>query len=220
MIKILLLEDDYLYKISIKEFLEELDFIVDDFDNGEDALNAIFDKKYDLLLLDIRVPKMDGFELVKYVREAFIDTPIIILTSLTDIKNLSKGYELGCNDYIRKPFDMIELKHRIEQQIKNYFQTSDDAIVLDFGFKYSIKKSLLYRDNIIIELSSKELELVAFLVQNRGFFVSIESLHENVWEKKDISYADIRMCIKRVREKTNKDFIKTKRFLGYKIDKQ
>ncbi|MDN5053671.1 response regulator transcription factor [Aliarcobacter butzleri] len=220
MIKILLLEDDYLYKISIKEFLEELDFIVDDFDNGEDALNAIFDKKYDLFLLDIRVPKMDGFELVKYVREAFIDTPIIILTSLTDIKNLSKGYELGCNDYIRKPFDMIELKHRIEQQIKNYFQTSDDAIVLDFGFKYSIKKSLLYKDNIIIELSSKELELVAFLVQNRGFFVSIESLHENVWEKKDISYADIRMCIKRVREKTNKDFIKTKRFLGYKIDKQ
>ncbi|QKF73516.1 two-component system response regulator [Aliarcobacter faecis] len=220
MIKILLLEDDYLYKISIKEFLEELDFIVDDFDNGEDALNAIFDKKYDLLLLDIRVPKMDGFELVKYVREASIDTPIIILTSLTDIKNLSRGYELGCNDYIRKPFDMIELKHRIEQQIKNCFQTSDDAIVLDFGFKYSIKKSLLYKDNIIIELSSKELELVAFLVQNRGFFVSIESLHENVWENKDISYADIRMCIKRVREKTNKDFIKTKRFLGYKIDKQ
>ncbi len=75
MIKILLLEDDYLYKISIKEFLEELDFIVDDFDNGEDALNAIFDKKYDLLLLDIRVPKMDGFELVKHVREASIDTP-------------------------------------------------------------------------------------------------------------------------------------------------
>lgn len=220
MIKILLLEDDYLYKISIKEFLEELDFIVDDFDNGEDALNAIFDKKYDLLLLDIRVPKMDGFELVKYVREASIDTPIIILTSLTDIKNLSQGYTLGCNDYIRKPFDMIELKHRIEQQIKNCFQTSDDTIVLDFGFKYSIKKSLLYKDNIIIELSSKELELVAFLVQNRGFFVSIESLHENVWENKDISYADIRMCIKRVREKTNKDFIKTKRFLGYKIDKQ
>ena len=118
MIKILLLEDDYLYKISIKEFLEELDFMVDDFDNGEDALNAIFDKKYDLLLLDIRVPKMDGFELVKYVREASIDTPIIILTSLTDINNLSRGYTLGCNDYIRKPFDMIELKFRIEALIK------------------------------------------------------------------------------------------------------
>ncbi|QKF59642.1 response regulator transcription factor [Aliarcobacter lanthieri] len=220
MIKVLLLEDDYLYKISIKEFLEELDFLVDDFENGEDALHAIFDKKYDLLLLDIRVPKMDGFSLVQYVREASIDTPIIILTSLTDIKDLSRGYTLGCNDYIRKPFDMIELKFRIEQVIKNHFKTSDDGIELDFGFKYSIKKSILYKDDVVVELSSKELELVSFLVQNRGFFVSIESLHENVWENKDISYADIRMCIKRVREKTHKDFIKTKRFLGYKIDKQ
>lgn len=219
MIKVLLLEDDYLYKISIKEFLEELDFVVDDFENGEDALHAIFDKKYDLLLLDIRVPKMDGFELVKYVREANIDMPIIILTSLTDIKDLSRGYTLGCNDYIRKPFDMIELKFRIEQVIKNHFQVNDDFIELDLNFKYSVKKSLLYKDDDIVDLSSKEIELVAFLVQNRGFFISIESLHENVWENKEISYADIRMCIKRVREKTHKDFIKTKRFLGYKIDR-
>ena len=204
MIKILLLEDDYLYKISIKEFLEELDFVVDDFDNGEDALNAIFEKKYDLLLLDIRVPKIDGFSLVQYVREASIDTPIIILTSLTDIKDLSRGYTLGCNDYIRKPFDMIELKFRIEALLKNYFQTNDDFIELEFDFKYNLKKSLLYKDETLVDLSSKELELVAFLVQNRGFFISIESLHENVWENKDISYADIRMCIKRVREKTNK----------------
>ena len=139
MIKILLLEDDYLYKISIKEFLEELDFMVDDFDNGEDALNSIFEKRYDLLLLDIRVPKMDGFELVKHVREAYIDTPIIILTSLTDIKDLSRGYTLGYNDYIRKPFDMIELKFRIEALIKNHFNSSDDCIELELGFKYNIK---------------------------------------------------------------------------------
>jgi DNA-binding response OmpR family regulator len=219
MIKILLLEDDFLYKESIKEFLEELDFVVDDFDNGEDALNAIFETKYDLLLLDIRVPKIDGFSLVKYVRESNIDTPIIILTSLTDIKDLSHGYTLGCNDYIRKPFDMIELKHRIEQQIKNHFQSSEDSINLQFGYKFSIKKMILSLDNIIVELTQKELELVSFLIQNRGFFVSIESLHENVWENKEISYADIRMCIKRIREKTNSNFIVTKRFLGYKIEK-
>lgn len=219
MIKILLLEDDFLYKESIKEFLEELDFVVDDFDNGEDVLNAIFETKYDLLLLDIRVPKIDGFSLVKYVRESNIDTPIIILTSLTDIKDLSHGYTLGCNDYIRKPFDMIELKHRIEQQIKNHFQSSEDSINLQFGYKFSIKKMILSLDNIIVELTQKELELVSFLIQNRGFFVSIESLHENVWENKEISYADIRMCTKRIREKTNSNFIVTKRFLGYKIEK-
>ena len=219
MIKILLLEDDYLYKVSIKEFLEELDFVVDAFENGDEALDAVFDNSYDLLLLDIRVPGMDGFSLVEYVRKNKLDVPIIILTSLTDISDLSRGYELGCNDYIRKPFDMIELKFRIEALIKNHFNSSDDCIELELGFKYNIQKSLLYRDEEIVDLSAKELELLSFLVQNRGFFVSIESLHENVWENKDISYADIRMCIKRVREKTDKDFIKTKRFLGYKIDK-
>ena len=77
----------------------------------------------------------------------------------------------------------------------------------------------LYKEKEQMDLSFKESELVSFLVQNRGFFVSIETLHERIWENKEISYADIRMCIKRVREKTCKDFIKTKRFVGYKIDK-
>jgi len=218
-IKILLLEDDYLYKISIKEFLEELDFVVDDFENGDFALDAIFENSYDLLLLDIRVPGMDGFSLVEYVRKEKLDVPIIILTSLTDISDLSRGYELGCNDYIRKPFDMIELKFRIEQLIKNSFKTNEDSINLPYSFRFDVKKLLLYKNDTLIDLTQKESELVALLVLNRGFFVSIETLHERIWENKEISYSDIRMCIKRIREKTGKDFIKTKRFVGYKIDK-
>jgi DNA-binding response OmpR family regulator len=218
-IKILLLEDDYLYRVSIKEFLEELDFHVDDFENGDDAFDAIFENSYDLLLLDIRVPGMDGFSLVEYIRKEKLDVPIIVLTSLTDIKDLSKGYELGCNDYIRKPFDMIELKFRIEQLIKNNFKTNEDLIEVDNSFKFDIKKTILYKNDEAIDLSQKESEVVALLVLNRSFFVSIETLHDRVWENKDISYSDIRMCIKRIREKTDKDFIKTKRYVGYKIDK-
>lgn len=218
--KILLLEDDYLYKVSIKEFLQELDFIVDDFENGDEALDAVFTNSYDLLLLDIRVPGMDGFTLVETIRKEKLNTPIIILTSLTDITNLSRGYDLGCNDYIRKPFDLIELKFRIEQLIKNScFKTLDDSIEIPPNYKFDVKKNILFKDDLQIDLSFKESELVSFLVQNRGFFVSIETLHERIWENKDISYSDIRMCIKRIREKTCKDFIKTKRFVGYKIDK-
>ena len=218
--KILLLEDDYLYKVSIKEFLQELDFIVDDFENGDDALDAVFTNSYDLLLLDIRVPGMDGFTLVETIRKEGLNTPIIILTSLTDITNLSRGYDLGCNDYIRKPFDLIELKFRIEHLIKNScFKTLDDNIEIPPNYKFDAKKNILYKEKEQIDLSFKESELVSYLVQNRGFFVSIVSLHERIWENKDISYSDIRMCIKRIREKTCKDFIKTKRFVGYKIDK-
>ena len=218
--KILLLEDDYLYKVSIKEFLQELDFIVDDFENGDEALDAVFTNSYDLLLLDIRVPGMDGFTLLETIRKEELNTPIIILTSLTDITNLSRGYDLGCNDYIRKPFDLIELKFRIEQLIKNScFKTFDDFIQIVVDYEFDVKKNILYKDDIEIDLSFKESELVSFLVQNRGFFVSIETLHERIWEKREISYSDIRMCIKRIREKTCKNFIKTKRFVGYKIDK-
>jgi DNA-binding response OmpR family regulator len=218
--KILLLEDDYLYKVSIKEFLQELDFIVDDFENGDDALDAVFNSSYDLLLLDIRVPGMDGFTLVETIRKEGLNTPIIILTSLTDIANLSRGYDLGCNDYIRKPFDLIELKFRIEQLIKNScFKTLDDIIKVVPDYEFDVKKNILYKEKEQIDLSFKESELVSYLVQNRGFFVSIETLHERIWENKEISYSDIRMCIKRIREKTSKDFIITKRFVGYKIDK-
>ena len=218
--KILLLEDDYIYKVSIKEFIQELDFIVDDFENGDEALDAVFTNSYDLLLLDIRVPGMDGFTLVETIRKEGLNTPIIILTSLTDISNLSHGYDLGCNDYIRKPFDLIELKFRIEQLIKNScFKTFDDFIQIVVDYEFDVKKNILFKDDLQIDLSFKESELVSFLVQNRGFFVSIETLHERIWENKDISYSDIRMCIKRIREKTCKDFIKSKRFVGYKIDK-
>lgn len=219
MTKILLLEDDYLYRVSIKEFLEELDFHVDDFENGDDAFDAIFDNFYDLLLLDVRVPGMDGFSLVEYIRKEKLDVPIIVLTSLTDIKDLSKGYELGCNDYMRKPFDMIELKFRIEQLIKNNFKTNEDFIELGNFFKFDIKKTILYKNDEAVNLSQKESEVVTLLVLNRSFFISIETLHDRIWENKDISYSDIRMCIKRIREKTDKDFIKTKRYVGYKIDK-
>lgn len=218
--KILLLEDDYLYKESIKEFLENIDFEVDDFENGDDALDAIYETAYHLLLLDIRVPGMDGFELVTHIRKANINIPIIILTSLTDMTSLSKGYDLGCNDYLKKPFDLIELQCRIEQLIKSKCFNSDQNLIdLYHNYSFDIKQNILYKENNIVELTQKENEVISLLIQNRGIYLSIETLHDIIWDNKEIQYADIRMCIKRIRDKTSKDFIKTQRFVGYKIDK-
>ena len=121
--------------------------VVDDFENGDEALDAIFENFYDLLLLDIRVPGMDGFTLVETIRKEGLNTPIIILTSLTDITNLSRGYDLGCNDYIRKPFDLIELKFRIEQLIKNScFKTLENSIKIPPNYKFDVKKNILYKE--------------------------------------------------------------------------
>ncbi len=218
--KILLLEDDYLYRVSIKEYLLDNGFVIDDFEDGDRALNAIYENHYDLLLLDIRVPGMDGFELVASLRQSHIQTPVIILTSLTDISSLSKGYELRCNDYLKKPFELLELKYRIKQLIKSIcFHSDENLIMLNSTYSFDIQKNTLYKDKNVVELTQKEREVISFLIQNRGIYISIENLHENIWGNRDISYADIRMCIKRIRDKTDKTFITTKRFVGYKIDK-
>ena len=216
--KILLLEDDYLYKVTIKDFLEEFEYEVNDFDDGNDALDAIYDNSYALLLLDIRVPGIDGYEILKEIRQNGIFTPVIMLTSLTDIHNLSLGYELGCSDYLRKPFELKELKYRIDHTIKTYcFKTPEKSVKIQNNFLFDIESKRLTRDGKNIDLSATELELVSYLVQNRGYFVSISSLQNVVWEGRDITYSDIRMCVKRVRQKCGKEFIKTKKLVGYKI---
>lgn len=100
--KILLLEDDYNYNESITEYLEELGFQVDSFYDGEEALDAIVENSYYLLILDIKVPKLNGHELIKAIKEmGDNNTPILIMTSLVDIDNMTIGYELGCDDYLK-----------------------------------------------------------------------------------------------------------------------
>ena len=86
-------------------------------------------------------------------------------------------------------------------------------------YSFDITENILYQGDQIIDLTQKEKEVVSLLIQNRGVYISIETLHEVIWDNKDIQYADIRMCIKRIRTKTDKEFIKNKRFVGYKIDK-
>jgi len=216
--KILLLEDDYLYKITLKDFLEAKGYSVDDFEDGISALNAIYDKRYSLLLLDIRVPGIDGYEILKDIRKNGIVTPAIMTTSLTNIEDLSLGYELGCSDYLRKPFELKELLYRIEYIIKTHnFKSSENMININNIYQFDTKKNTLFKDNKSINLTSQEIALVSYLIQNKGYFISIDSLQNIVWEGRDITYADIRMCVQRVRKKCDKEFIINKKLVGYKI---
>ena len=219
--KILLLEDDFDYKNSIKDYLESLNYDIDDFENGEEALSAIYEKSYHLLILDIRVPGISGYDLVKNIRENDNNVPVIFITSLTDINNLSLGYELGCNDYIKKPFSPKELKYRIEQVIKAfYFSANESYIELNNGFFYEPLKKELIKEHIKVNLTKKESETIFCLITNKNQFVSIEKLRFEVWDDKYINEADIRVCIKNIRDKTSKEFIINQRGIGYKIERK
>jgi len=216
----LLLEDDYLYQVTLRDYLLAKGYKVDVYENGDEAIEAIYTTNYAILLLDIRVPGKDGYEVLKEIRENEIMTPVIMLTSLVDIENLSLGYELGCSDYLRKPFELKELQYRIEQIVKADLYRSDQSqLRIGEHFSFDITNQLLYHEQEEIALSAIETKLVAVLLQNQGYYLSLDRLQDEVWEAKEISYADIRMCINRVRQKCGKAFIETKKMVGYRIAK-
>jgi len=216
--KLLLLEDDYLYRVSIVDFLVTHGYEVDAYEHGDEALDAIYRGSYALLLLDIRVPGMDGYEILKEVRNSGLETPVIMLTSLTDIDDLSLGYELGCSDYLKKPFELKELKYRIEHIVKVAIYKSQKAeIEIDMFFSFNSHTETLLRQGVPVELGAIEIRLVSYMVQHIGYYLSLEQLRDEVWEGRDVGYADIRMCINRVRQKCGKAFIQTKKMVGYKI---
>jgi len=198
--------------------LHSLNFKVEEFENGEDAYNSTFEINYDMLLLDVRVPGLSGYDIVKKIRSEKNSIPIILITSLTDINNLSIGYEMGCNDYIRKPFELKELKYRI-QQILNQVHFKTNKKILDFnnGFSFDLENYELFRKKKKIHLTRIEKRTILSLSKRLNSFVSITTLLDEVWDNKEAVETDVRMCIKRIRDKTDKKFITNQRGLGYSI---
>ena len=216
--KILLLEDDFDYQESIAEFLEDLGYEVHSFDNGDNALDAIYENSYQLLLLDIRVNGMSGYDIVKHIKEDNKEVPVIFMTSLTDINNLSIGYELGCDDYLKKPFALKELQYRVQQLCKlYYFHSKTDTLELCCGYEWDTKKELLFKDEEEISLTKIQKKFIFTLISRLEHYVSMEELKEEVWEESYINDVDVRMCVANIRKKTDKDFIKSQRGYGYKI---
>lgn len=216
--KILLLEDDHNYNESILEYLELKGYDVDSYMDGEEALDAIMKRHYYLLILDIKVPGIHGHDLIKMLRESGIETPILIMTSLVDIDNIAIGYELGCNDYLKKPFDLKELELRMQTLVKQCYDTGKDmSCQINGSYVFDFTSGELTKDKNPISLSPKEKELVRFLIERKNSWCDMEMLREHVWEGKEITYADIRMCIRKIRLKTDSEFITSQRGEGYKI---
>ena len=166
--KILLLEDEYSLRISITEFLEDIGYEVDGFMNGEEAYNAVYDKHYDLLLLDVNVPLLNGFDLLQKLRKEGNKTSAIFLTSMVDLDNLKEGYKRGCCDYIRKPFNLEELELRVSQVFSKLYEASDN-IELGCDIQYDLKSSKLTHDTQEIVLRKTEKEILEVLIKHKKY---------------------------------------------------
>jgi DNA-binding response OmpR family regulator len=217
-VRVFLLEDEYALRVSVEEFLEELGFEVESFENGEVFFDAFYDRGCDLLLLDVKVPGIDGFELLKQIRSMGKNTPAIFITSLTHVDDLAKGFELGCCDYIKKPFDLKELQVRMQNVLKREcFATENDLVDLGKGFFYDIKNFQLLKDGKEIKLTNQERKILELLIKHRGQTLSSEQICEEVWgEYRD--GANVRVHINKLRKKLDKEMIKNVHGVGYRFD--
>ncbi len=217
--KILILEDESMLALSMQEFLEDCGYDVDCFSHSERAYDAVYENIYDLLLLDVKVlGEKNGFEMLEALRKEGVKLPAIFITSLTQIDDLSRGYECGACDYIRKPFDLAELKLRVEQAIKTYcFSTADEHLSLPFGYSYDVKNMKLSFEEEEIMLAKTEAKILELLIKQRGNVVSYEMFWEEVWGEW-IDPTNIRVQVGTLRKKLKKDFIKNIRGVGYSID--
>ncbi|AJC85021.1 two-component system response regulator DccR [Campylobacter peloridis] len=215
--KILLLEDDINLGEIVSEFLEEEGFDVTLVENAQEAQDKAYEKNFDLWILDVKVPQGDGFSVLKNLRESGKYTPAIFMTSLNTTMDLQKGFESGCDDYIKKPFELEELKIRINAILKRSFaHKNEDYEDLGNGFKFALISQTLYHNDKALSLPLKELKLLALLLKNKGKFIDTAYIFEEIWEyDQEPSELSLRAYIKNLRKILGKDSIVNQRGRGY-----
>lgn len=215
---ILLLEDDIILSEIITEHLSEEGYIVVSVYDGEEAYDKIVSARYDLLLFDVNVPSINGFELLKLLKEQQINIPTIFITSLNSGNDLKKGFEIGCDDYLKKPFELVELDVRINHLLKVY-KLDNNLFKIDETTYIDKSTYELVKDNQKLKISKKELDIIIYLSSHKDRFVSHTELMANVWVDGDVpSDATIRTYIKNIRAYLGKDFIITIKGVGYRIN--
>ena len=220
---ILIIEDEYSLADAIAETLKNEKFNVDIETNGEDGENEALTENYDLILLDVMLPKKNGFDILRTLGQAKIKTPIIMLTAKSEIEDKLNGLEHGADDYITKPFAMRELMARIKAVLKRT-NNIENTECLQYGdLVLDIKNAKLKSHNNEIQISGKELELIEQLLINKNQISSRESLAQRIWGyESDTEYNNVEVYITFVRRKLklieSKVYIKAIRGVGYKLE--
>lgn len=219
MSKILLLEDDANLNDTVTEFLEEEGYEVVSVYDGHEAQEKLYESKYDLLLLDINVPGIDGLKLLKESREEGIVAPAIFITSMDSVDDLERGFKSGCDDYIRKPFVLKELKIRVETLLKRgFFHEAKELIEINENIFYDSKNAELIVDGETVSLGNKESRLLKLFIKKEGEVLAHERIYEHLWDyDEEPSDTALRTYIKNLRKIIGKERIVSIKKQGYKF---
>ncbi len=219
--KVLIVEDNLELCENLEEIFSKNGFIVDTAHDGEKALDLLFSSEYDLVILDIMLPKMSGWDLCLRARKAKLRVPILMLTAKDAISDKIKGLDMGADDYLVKPFDIGELLARSRSLIRRNAQIKSSLIEIR-NVKIDTIEKTVYVNDTEVKFSKKEYDVLLYLAINQGKIVEREEIIEHVWETGFEMYSNVvDVYINYVREKLKKhgvdDLIETVRGIGYKI---
>lgn len=218
MFKILYVEDDRNLSQTISEFLEESGYEVVSAYGVEETFTHLYTTSFDLLLLDVNLPDGDGFSLLKELRDASIDIPTIFTTTLDDIESLDKGYGVGADDYLRKPFVLKELLHRINTLLKRSFNLRQNTLKIADNLIFHLEKNILYKEHKVIHLKQKELLLLKLFIKYKNEVIPLEKFYETLWNIDEVySEASLRTYIKNLRKIVGKTRIQNVKKQGYRF---
>ncbi len=222
--KILVIEDEVELNDAIAEGLRLSGYTVDSAYDGEEGEELQFINDYDLIVLDINLPKMDGFEVLKKIRERDKSVNVIMLTARGDVEDRVTGLDLGANDYIVKPFYTEELEARIRSLLRRRTIVESSIIAIK-DFKFDTENRRVYVKGEPLKLTPKEFQILEYLVLNRGRYITIEEIIEHVWDDElDMFSNSARVHITSLRKKLKNalgfDLIENKIGRGYMIDEE
>ncbi|MDD5373216.1 MAG: response regulator transcription factor [Sulfurimonas sp.] len=218
-LRLLILEDDLLICDIMSEFLSGCGYEVICVNDGNEAVDKAYEEHFDAFIFDVKVPLMNGFDVLKTLREAKQGAPAIFVTSLASIADLSKGYDAGCDDYIKKPFELKELQLRLEKLIQKSFSTNNsNKITLTQTWSFEPNNGKLFSANEELFLTKKETKLLNILISHKGKMVSNEQIIASVWNYDDeATEENLRTHIKKLRKILGKEIIQNVRKQGYLI---
>ena len=222
--KVLLVEDELKLGEYIKKGLSEAGFIVDHHLTGLDGYHAMMTEDFSVILMDVMLPDISGFELVRNYRAAGKLTPVLFLTAKDDLDDKIKGIEIGGDDYLTKPFAFAELIVRIKSLLRRANQADYKSTVMKIAdLKMDIAKRTVHRGETPIKLTAKEFSLLQFMLERRGEVLPRSVIASQVWDmnfENDTNVIDV--AIRRLRIKVDDNYdtklIHTVRGMGYRLD--
>jgi len=214
--KILLLEDDILLNEAITQYLFTEGHVITAVRDGDVCLNVLQEQTFDLLILDINVPNINGLSIVERLHALKKIVPVIFISTLIDIEDISKAFALGCFDYLKKPFHLKELSLRINKIVQTT-RIDRHHKRLSKCYSFDADSMTLFFNQEPQQLSKRQLKIIDFLAHNKGFVCSYEMFMQTVWDDIDVDIATIRAEVNRLKGILKEDFIINIRGIGYSL---